>query len=93
MSAPDAEEAKLVILARGARSRVSAAEGAAIRDDTGRTYSASAVSLPSLTLSAAALAVAVANESDLAVIRDLAGVGVPVLIVDVTGAERTRAHT
>ena len=36
---------------------------------------------------------AAVNESDLAVIRDLAGVGVPVLIVDVTGAERTRAHT
>ena len=32
----DAEDAKLVTLARGARARAGAAEGAAVRDDDGR---------------------------------------------------------
>lgn len=63
MSEHDAEEAKLVTLARGARSRVVATEGAALRDETGRTYSAAPVSLPSLALSALELAVATAVAS------------------------------
>jgi hypothetical protein len=46
------EDAKLVTLARGARSRVAAPEGAAVRDETGRTYASASVSLPSLHLSA-----------------------------------------
>ncbi|HYN95183.1 MAG TPA: cytidine deaminase [Pilimelia sp.] len=54
----DAEDAKLVILARGARARVTAAEGAAVRDSDGRTYAAASVSLPSLTVTALQLAVA-----------------------------------
>lgn len=53
-----AEDAKLVILARGARGRVSAVEGAAVRDSDGRTYAAASVALPSLTLTALQLAVA-----------------------------------
>lgn len=53
-----AEDSKLVTLARGARGRVGAARGAAIRDETGRTYAAADVALPSLTLSALQLAVA-----------------------------------
>ena len=53
-----AEDAKLVTLARGARGRIGAAEGAALRDETGRTYSAANVALPSLILSALQLAVA-----------------------------------
>ncbi|SCL42032.1 hypothetical protein GA0074692_6620 [Micromonospora pallida] len=53
-----AEDAKLVILARGARGRVGAVEGAAVRDQDGRTYAAASVSLPSLTLTALQLAVA-----------------------------------
>ncbi|TAK69058.1 MAG: cytidine deaminase [Actinomycetota bacterium] len=53
-----AEDAKLVTLARGARARVDAAEGAAVRDETGRTYSAATVGLTSLALSALQLAVA-----------------------------------
>lgn len=52
------EDAKLVTLARGARGRVQAPTGAAVRDETGRTYAAVDVSLPSLTLSALQLAVA-----------------------------------
>lgn len=52
------EDAKLVTLARGARGRVGAPRGAAIRDETGRTYAAADIALPSLTLSALQLAVA-----------------------------------
>ncbi len=59
MSEPlSAEDVKLLTLARGARARVGAARGAAIRDETGRTYSAADVSLPSLQISALQLAVA-----------------------------------
>lgn len=54
----DAEDAKLVTLARGARGRISAERGAAIRDDMGRTYAAADISLPSLRLGALQLAVA-----------------------------------
>ncbi|WP_431873617.1 cytidine deaminase [Micromonospora marina] len=53
-----AEDAKLVVLARGARSRVAAVEGAAVRDQDGRTYAAASVATPSLTLTALQLAVA-----------------------------------
>lgn len=53
-----AEDGKLVVLARGARGRVGAVEGAAVRDQDGRTYAAASVSLPSLTLTALQLAVA-----------------------------------
>jgi beta-lactamase class A len=54
----DAEDAKLITLARGARARVAAADGAAVRDQDGRTYAAATVALPSLALSALQLAVA-----------------------------------
>ncbi|MET7879915.1 cytidine deaminase [Micromonospora profundi] len=53
-----AEDGKLVVLARGARARVGAVEGAAVRDQDGRTYAAASVALPSLTLTALQLAVA-----------------------------------
>jgi len=52
------EDEKLVTLARAARARVNAAEGAAVRDGDGRTYAAPNVALPSLALSALQLAVA-----------------------------------
>jgi hypothetical protein len=58
-----AEDTKLVTLARGARGRVGAAEGAAVRDETGRTYSGATVALPSLEVSAVQLAVAQAVAS------------------------------
>jgi hypothetical protein len=54
----DAEDAKLVTLARGARARVGAVEGASVRDQDGRTYAAATVALPSLSLTALQLAVA-----------------------------------
>ncbi|MFI6762598.1 cytidine deaminase [Micromonospora sp. NPDC050417] len=53
-----AEDTKLVVLARGARSRVGAVEGASVRDQDGRTYAAASVALPSLALTALQLAVA-----------------------------------
>lgn len=59
----DAEDAKLVTLARSARARTGAAEGAAIRDDIGRTYAATTVALPSLSLTALQAAVAAAVSS------------------------------
>src|SRR3954463_9600780 len=60
-SALSAEDHKLVTLARGARARVGAVEGAAVRDQDGRTYAAATVALPSLTLTALQLAVASAG--------------------------------
>ena len=46
------EDVKLVTLARAVRARNGAVEGAAVRDDTGRTYAATPVVLPSLAVSA-----------------------------------------
>ncbi len=54
----DAEDAKLVTLARAARARIGALEGAAVRDQDGRTYASASVALPSLSLTALQLAVA-----------------------------------
>ena len=59
----DAEDLKIITLARSSRARVAASEGAAVRDETGRTYTAAAVALPSLRLSALRLAVAMAVSS------------------------------
>ena len=59
----DPEDAKLITLARSARGRTGAAEGAAVRDTDGRTYLAATVSLPSLQLSALQAAVAAAVSS------------------------------
>lgn len=57
------EDAKIVTLARSARARTGAAEGAAVRDTDGRTYVASTVALPSLQLTALQAAVAAAVSS------------------------------
>ena len=59
----DPEDQKIITLARSSRARVASAEGAAVRDETGRTYTAAAVALPSLRLSALRLAVAMAVSS------------------------------
>ncbi|HJP73465.1 MAG TPA: cytidine deaminase [Pseudonocardiaceae bacterium] len=58
-----AEDAKIVTLARSARARTGAAEGAAVRDTDGRTYAACTVSLPSLRLTALQAAIAAAVSS------------------------------
>jgi cytidine deaminase len=57
------EDAKLLTLARSARARTGAAQGAAIRDGDGRTYVAATVALNSLSLSALQIAVAMAVSS------------------------------
>lgn len=60
---PDPEDRKLVTLARSARARNGVPEGAAVRDETGRTYVAGTVALESLRLSALQTAVAMAVAS------------------------------
>ncbi|NGO11812.1 cytidine deaminase, partial [Streptomyces sp. HC44] len=59
----DPEDRKIVTLARSARARNGVPEGAAVRDETGRTYVAGTVALPSLRLSALQTAVAMAVAS------------------------------
>ncbi|HEY1132931.1 MAG TPA: cytidine deaminase [Nocardioides sp.] len=102
---PGPEDRKLVTLARATRARARAAEGAAVRDQDGRTYAAATVDLPSLRISAigACIAMAIASgarsleavvvlgdagavaETDLAVVRDFTGTGVPVYAGDARG--------
>jgi hypothetical protein len=106
------EDKKIITLARSARARNGVAEGAAVRDETGRTYVAGTVSLESLQLSAlrTAVAMAVASgargleaaavvgeadqpaEEDLAAVRDLGGVGTPVLLAGPDGLLRLTAE-
>jgi len=62
-SALDPEDRKIVTLARSARARNGVPEGAAVRDETGRTYVAGTVELESLRLSALQTAVAMAVAS------------------------------
>ncbi|MBD0293141.1 MAG: cytidine deaminase [Jiangellaceae bacterium] len=69
MSTLDPEDAKLVTLARAARTRTGAAEGAAVRDVDGRTYAAASVMLPSLTLAALEAAVGAAASSGAAALQ------------------------
>ncbi len=59
----DPEDRKLITLARAARARNAVPEGAAVRDETGRTYVAGTVALDSLRLSALRTAVAMAVAS------------------------------
>jgi cytidine deaminase len=100
----DPEDAKLITLARSARARTGAAEGAAVRDDTGRTYVATSVDLPSLQLTALQAAVTAAVSSGVrtleaaAVVTDLLEVDrsivddltptAPVLVADPKGELR-----
>jgi cytidine deaminase len=100
----DSEDAKIITLARSARARGDAAEGAAVRDETGRTYAAVPVELPSLKLTALQVAVAMAvssgardleaaavvtdREPDVAAVRDL-GPDAPVLVAGPDGTVRT----
>lgn len=59
----DPEDSKIITLARSARARNGVPEGAAVRDETGRTYVAGTVELDSLKLSALQTAVAMAVAS------------------------------
>ncbi|AWI28735.1 cytidine deaminase [Streptomyces tirandamycinicus] len=59
----DPEDRKIITLARSARARNGVPEGAAVRDETGRTYVAGTVALESLRLTALQTAVAMAVAS------------------------------
>ncbi|MFD3745752.1 cytidine deaminase [Nocardia sp. NPDC058633] len=63
MSELDAEDNKLLVLARGALGRTGGASGAAVRDTDGRTYAAGEVTLTALRLTALQAAVAAAISS------------------------------
>jgi hypothetical protein len=63
MTELDAEDNKLLVLARGALGRTGGASGAAIRDTDGRTYAAGEVPLQALRLTALQAAVAAAISS------------------------------
>ena len=64
-----AEDAKLVTLARSARARIGAVEGAAVRDGDGRTYAGASIALPSLSLTALQYAVAAAAAAGASVLE------------------------
>lgn len=66
MAELDAEDQKIITLARSVRARIETPEGAAVRDTDGRTYTACTVQLPSLRLTAlqAAVAAAVASGAE-----------------------------
>jgi hypothetical protein len=63
MTELDPEDAKLVTLARGAMGRTEATNGAAVRDQDGRTYAGAPVDLDALQLTALQAAVAAAVSS------------------------------
>jgi hypothetical protein len=63
VGAVDSEDEKLVTLARSARARTGGEEGAAVRDEIGRTYVAATVQLPALRLTALQAAIASAASS------------------------------
>ncbi|PKV77197.1 cytidine/deoxycytidylate deaminase family protein [Nocardia fluminea] len=63
MSELNAEDNKLLVLARGALGRTGGASGAAVRDTDGRTYAAGEVGLTALRLTALQAAVAAAISS------------------------------
>lgn len=84
----DPEDTKLLTLATATRARVGTNEGAAVRDSDGRTYAAAPVSLPSLTLSALQVAVAMAVSSGATGLEAAAVVGRVEADADGLGAVR-----
>ena len=59
----DPEDLKIISLARSARARTAARQGACVRDTDGRTYAATSVQLAHLDLSALTVAVAMSVSS------------------------------
>ena len=59
----DAEDNKLVVLARATRARTGAAEGAALRDLDGRTYAGASVDLAALPVTAIGVCIVMALSS------------------------------
>jgi hypothetical protein len=101
VSLENPEDNKLVVLARATRARTGASQGAALRDLDGRTYAGASVDLPSLSLSALDVCIAMAvssgakgaeaavvqgeDDASLAALRDFAGAGVPVHLGSAAG--------
>lgn len=77
-----AEDRKLATLARAARARIGAAQGAAVRDLDGRTYAAGAVALPGLELGAVAVCVAMAHTSGAKGLEAVVVFGLPISEAD-----------
>ncbi|MDT5361235.1 MAG: hypothetical protein QOC69_2997 [Mycobacterium sp.] len=73
----DAEDTKLVVLARGAMARAEAGSGAAVRDADGRTYAGAPVALNALSLTALQAAVAAAVSSGASGLEAAVLVGAP----------------
>jgi hypothetical protein len=71
----DPEDVKLVTLARSTRARTRAAEGACVRDTDGRTYAGATVALPTLSLTAVQVTVAMAASSAAAGLEAVAVLG------------------
>jgi len=63
MTFSNPEDQKLLTLAKATAVRVSATQGAAVRDESGRTYAAASVKLDSITLDALELALGMALSS------------------------------
>ncbi|MBS1694038.1 MAG: cytidine deaminase [Actinobacteria bacterium] len=75
MAELQSEDAKLVVLARGAMARAEAPSGAAVRDVDGRTYAGAPVTLSALELTALQAAVAAAVSSGAAGLEAVVLVG------------------
>src|ERR1700741_93471 len=73
----DAEDTKLVVLARAAMARAEADSGAAVRDVDGRTYAAAPVNLSTLPLTG--LQAASADDPGIASVRELSPTAVIIL--------------
>ncbi len=84
-----AEDAKLVTLARAARARTGAVEGAAVRDGDGRTYAGGSITLPSLSLTALQYAVAAAVAAGASVLEAAAVVS-EASVLDAAGVAAVR---
>lgn len=78
----DPEDRKILTLARSARARTRAAQGASVRDTDGRTYAAADVDLPSLRLSAVKVAVAMAVSGGSRGLEAVAVLGDPPVLTD-----------
>lgn len=94
MSELSDEDRKLVTLARATRARTGAAEGAAVRDENGRTYASATVDLPSLRLAALEVCVAMAVasgsrdlEAAVVLTEDLSSPGGLAAAIDLSGPD------
>ena len=105
---PAREDQKLITLARAARARIGAPTGAAVRDETGRSYTGADVALPSLRLTAGTgprhggglrrprgrrRGRRGAGSTDVAVVREVGGAGVTIWLADGAGTVTAMVST